>query len=468
MSIVLESNERCRNREFHDVVMQRCTHFFDHLSISAAQQECTEVVTLRFDLKPMDPLAWLHGQQNGVKIYWAARDGMREVAGIGRADHVMGAATDRGEYRQALKRMHDMIANSEDDIHYYGGFRFNSVENPDPLWRDFGRYNFVLPRFVIIREGCRYTLSCIFVPDRDCFALDHIRDEWQAVSFTTNDGHDEIPQPLSRRDHPDREQWHRNVQRALKAFGSNDLDKIVLARRSMFSFDEALHPFSLLHRLKKATPECYHFYFQPHSDNGFIGASPERLYKRVGRYFESESVAGTRPRGATPELDDQLADALLSSDKDVREHGFVRDSMMSSLEPLCESLRVDEEISLLKLARGQHLLTGFQGRLNSSVSDIDLLETLHPTPAVGGCPTEKALEKLSEWEGFDRGFYAAPMGWIGRDAAEFAVAIRSGLIAGNRLFLFSGAGIVEGSTPEREWQEIEHKIADFMKVLTEP
>jgi menaquinone-specific isochorismate synthase len=120
---------------------------------------------------------------------------------------------------------------------------------------------------------------------------------------------------------------------------------------------------------------------------------------------------------------------------------------------------------LLKLARGQHLYSAVQGELRTGVSDARLLAALHPTPALGGQPKDAALERIAEWEPFDRGWYAAPVGWVSRTSAEFAVAIRCGLVQPERLALFSGAGIVRGSTAASEWEEIELKIRDFINVL---
>ena len=124
-----------------------------------------------------------------------------------------------------------------------------------------------------------------------------------------------------------------------------------------------------------------------------------------------------------------------------------------------------QQASLLKLARKQHLYSAVNVLLKEDVTDGSLLDRLHPTPAVGGYPTENALSEISRLEPFDRGWYAAPVGWISADEAEFAVAIRSGLIHDKTLSLYSGAGIVPGSKPEEEWQEIEHKISDFLEVI---
>lgn len=132
---------------------------------------------------------------------------------------------------------------------------------------------------------------------------------------------------------------------------------------------------------------------------------------------------------------------------------------------MCHSIGQKREPTLLRLHKVQHLYTPCNGILFDEVSDAEILPMLHPTPAVGGYPREQALTVIEKIEPFQRGWYAAPVGWVGHDTTEFAVAIRSGLVENNQLSLFSGAGIVEGSKPEKEWQEIENKIGSFLQVI---
>ena len=113
-------------------------------------------------------------------------------------------------------------------------------------------------------------------------------------------------------------------------------------------------------------------------------------------------------------------------------------------------------------------MSTFEGTLRDGVGDAELLTALHPTPAVGGYPTDRAVREIAEREPFDRGWYAGPVGWVGRDGAEFAVAIRSGLVEGSTLSVFAGAGIVAGSVPGNEWEELDYKISHFTQALNLP
>ena len=225
--------------------------------------------------------------------------------------------------------------------------------------------------------------------------------------------------------------------------------------------------YTLLARLSDASPNSYEFCFHPVADRAFIGASPERLFRRNNVHVESEALAGTRPRGRSDEEDLELGEALLNSEKDRNEHGFVANMLRENLARNCVAIEMPGGPRLKRFRHVQHLLTPIQGILRD-IRDADarLLADLHPTPAVGGTPRDAALSFLEEHEPFDRGVYAAPVGWVGFDGAEFCVAIRSGLVRGNSVAVYTGAGIVPGSLPDEEWAEIESKMANFVDALS--
>ena len=273
-----------------------------------------------------------------------------------------------------------------------------------------------------------------------------------------------IPQSVARNDLPSRKDWIRDIEWALEAFSSTTLAKVVLARMASFEFASELNSYALMERLRSETPNCYHFLFS-RGQSSFLGATPERLFRQKGRRIQSEAVAGTGSRGATEGDDQVLSDELLHSEKDQREHEYVRQSIKEALTDLTRILHVDTTASDMKLSVGRHLVSGVEGVLNEDVDVFHLLESLHPTPAVGGYPHREAIDVISHLESFDRGWYSGPVGWISSDASEFAVGIRSGRLRGRRLDLFSGAGIVCGSDPEREWEEVEQKIGDFLRVI---
>ncbi len=189
------------------------------------------------------------------------------------------------------------------------------------------------------------------------------------------------------------------------------------------------------------------------------------FYARQGRNISSEAVAATRLRGKNVKEDQLLEQELLTSPKDIREHWYVLKSLNDHLGPLCQHITQQGKTTVLKQSRIQHLSAQLKGVLKQNISDEMIILNLHPTPAVGGFPTRPALARLKTLEPFDRGWYAAPVGWLSSNSAKFVVAIRSGLICENQLVLYSGAGIVRGSQAQSEWNETNNKIASYLRVL---
>lgn len=442
------------------IVDAAASHRTDGRSRDAAQ-----LVRIGLPHPGIDPLAWLQQQNADVRIYWAGRNDGLEVAGVGYADTVSKEAPI--DYNAVLQRLRSSIGSGPGDLRYFGGIRFDRYHEVSREWAPYSAYRFWLPRFELQRQGETTRLICnlAFPEDKDRIpkVLRSLSDLSAGVSPDKDESED---LPLSREDLPDRNRWNESIDWSLRAFEDQRLEKIVLARRTTLSFARRLDPVLLLDRIRPITNDCYHFLFQPERGTAFIGATPERLLSRSGRYIATEAVAGTRPRGETTETDAGLIDQLLRSEKDRREHDYVRQSVAASMAPLCTSFQQDEEVSIMLLARRMHLFSSMWGMLSDKVSDADLMRALHPTPAVGGVPTKVAMEAIAHHEPFDRGWYAGPVGWIGGNASEFAVGIRSALVEHNRISLYAGAGIVEGSTAEDEWEEIEQKISDFTKSLT--
>jgi isochorismate synthase len=221
---------------------------------------------------------------------------------------------------------------------------------------------------------------------------------------------------------------------------------------------------AVLRHLRAAQPDCFVFGYW-RGDRAFVGASPERLVRLDGQMVQASSLAGSAARGASEQEDDALAAALLTSEKDRAEHGAVRDALRAGLADLCDDVMASETPSLLTLRHVHHLHTPVSAVLRRGHSLIDVVARLHPTPAVGGTPRAAALEFIRRHEQLDRGWYAAPIGWMGRDSGEFAVALRSAVIAGRDATLFAGCGIVAASDPDREFAESLVKLRPMQAAL---
>lgn len=430
----------------------------------AAETGPERIVRIERAVPATDLLERLAAQPADTKWYWASRDNAWAAAGAGVAWR--SAANGAGALDAVAASVQPLIAASGDRIRVYGGMRFDSDRAPAAAWRGFEGAQFFVPRLELRREGERFMLAChVLLPNDAARAsgMDDLR------ALLTADEEADALAPLeaalvTRVDHPPRGAWGANVNACLEAFARGEAEKIVLARQSDFLLDEPVRPLALLRAISLGTPNSYHYCFQTADGTAFVGAPPERLYRRTGDRIETEALAGTRPRGATPEADARLGEELLASDKEQREHAHVSRSIDTVLRGLCIDINAGTP-HLLRLGHCQHLLTPLHATLRPGADDWALLRGLHPTPAVGGVPRGEAIARIRRLEPFDRGWYTGPIGWIARDGAEFAVAIRSALVHGACVSVYTGGGIVPGSDPDDEWRELESKLVDFTSVL---
>mgnify|MGYP006428016935 CR=1 FL=1 len=420
----------------------------------------------------VDPLAWGAVQTQAPFVYWRSRTTNSTYAIVGAAQQWHGASAPKTNSgagiipASAVARLTPWLDRLPPEVRMWGGARFDPRSAREDAWADFGTWTFMLPRFTLHRSGSTAHLHATLVAPRDTQEREAVLRQVDALRFpNTPDAHADAHR-LQRTDRPTRADWMKQVRAAVQAIEDEQIRKVVLARAVDLHFDHALMPWALLHRLQQETPQCTAFGWQPeHPGPAFIGATPERLFQMRGDTLRTEAIAGTRPRGDTPANDSMLRHELLHSDKDRREHAFVQDAIVDALAPLVTDVNVPGAPSELALQRKRHLRSEITATLRGATSPLDVLNALHPTPAVGGTPTDEARAFIRTHESFDRGWYAGPVGWLTRDAAEMLVAIRSALVNHDTLTLYSGAGIVEGSDPASEWNEIENKLADFKAAL---
>ncbi|WP_168175107.1 isochorismate synthase [Synechococcus sp. 63AY4M2] len=261
------------------------------------------------------------------------------------------------------------------------------------------------------------------------------------------------------------------IQKALQAIQAGSLEKVVLAEAVDLALPSPPPIPSLLAYLEAHHPDCSVFAFALESQRDFppqifLGASPERLLSVWQGRVQIDALAGSVARGANGHQDRMLAEQLLRSPKDRREHQWVVRSIQEALGRLGMEPRISPQPRLRRLANIQHLQTVIEAELPTEVHLFDLLAQLHPTAAVGGYPQQAALQWLEQWEPFDRSSYAAPLGWVDLQGnGELVVGIRSALIAGKRARLYAGAGIVADSNPAQELAEIRLKLHSLAQAL---
>lgn len=434
-------------------------------SSSSKNNEETLSPILRFQVEtgPLDLFEWLAVQDNKTKLYWSARDESEpEMAGTGIADEVFN--TEIPDCESTFEHIQHHLSDEFPYLRYYGGFAFNK-HHIDEDWETFGICRFIIPRFEVLRHDGRTYLACNLRRDAMREEIETVTHQLKDLDFT---GTPEFKGPgklVSRRDLPGHDEWVENLERVIDEIKRGEYKKTVLARKVILEFEKRQDPVGLLWFLKKLPSRRYGFLYQFDGERAFLGSSPEQLYKRSGREITSNAIAGTRSRGSDTHQDQLLARELLNSGKDIREHDFVVEMIENRLSPLCERLEVERDKGILKLKEVQHLISGINGKLKPGVTDRDLVLALHPTPAVGGTPLDRALGAIASSESFKRGWYAGALGVVGPDGADFCVGLRSGMTYENKLTLYSGVGIVEGSLPESEWQEVESKLTNFLELI---
>lgn len=414
-----------------------------------------------------DPLRWLREHPVLLRVFWRGRASDLELAGIGVCvEH-------EGPPVAALDELLAQVASggAVESARLIGTVRFDPLRPAEPEWQPFGRSRFHLPLIEMRRGASGCVLACNL--KSGVAALDGGQyDAQRRTAMRVLRGQHPQPPPMPRSaplgGSDERSAWIATVQGLLGHIAQGDIEKAVLARARRHDTGTRVDPITLFEGLREQQPDTCQFLVQPSPACAFLGASPEFLYRRVGRHVLSEALAGTRRRGSTPERDGALAGELLASGKDRREQEIVRLHLLKHLEPYCGHVQAPAEPDLRSVPMMHHLLTTVEGMLHEDVHDAALLAALHPTPAVCGTSTAAALELLRACESFDRGLYAGPVGCFGRNESEVAVAIRSALVRDEAVHVFAGAGIVAGSDPEAEWQETTLKMQAFEELLSAP
>lgn len=268
-------------------------------------------------------------------------------------------------------------------------------------------------------------------------------------------------------EYPEHDQWTEIINTCSELLKSGELEKIVMSRKKIFEYADLIEPivfFKATMAKNNEAKSCYAIFHQMSFANAYISLTPEKLFSLKDRTFESISLAASAPRGETPQEDNVFEALLTSSDKLTREHMLVTHEIINKIRPLSKSLKVSK-LETMKLPYIQHRSIPIMAELLEQSGPLELLALLHPTPAVGGLPWEKARGHIAQLEPYARGLYAAPIGVISGNYSELAVGIRCALIEENKLSIFGGAGIVAGSVSEEEWNETGTKMNPFLKVV---
>jgi salicylate biosynthesis isochorismate synthase/menaquinone-specific isochorismate synthase len=410
---------------------------------------------------------------------WEQPDRGFSLAALGIAHE----ATSRGAARfgdvaaECVRLAEGSIAEEPSDLPagagqvWAGGFAFSPHGASSAAWSSFAPASMCLPELSLCRSGGETfaTVSLVISAEGDPAASLS-----RASARLAGLRHDALPlldphrteRPTIRSVHPPGD-FERAVSAATEAISRGELSKVVLAREVVVESAGAHDPAAVFGALRQLFPSCFCFCAGT-PQAAFLGASPELLVRRVGSGASTVALAGSARRSSDPAVDDHLAEQLLRSEKDRREHEIVAERIMRTMRPLSVWVEKAGEPAVVKVANIQHLATPVFAQLSEPRSAIELAGGLHPTPAVGGEPWPEAAEAIAGLERMDRGWYAGPVGWM--DAAEdgeFCVALRSALLRDREARLFAGVGVVAGSDPAGELAETEVKLGALLPLLAE-
>jgi salicylate biosynthesis isochorismate synthase len=356
-----------------------------------------------------------------------------------------------------------------------GGFAFAPDGGADPAWSGFQPASLIVPEVVLTRRGSGHvwlTLSALAAPDdtaEDLLArLRQRLDELGGAIAGRKPLALLDPAPAGRyriASAMPPEHYEAAVARAVERIRGGALEKVVLAREVQVHAPRAHDPAAVFGVLREAFPACSVFCVG-RGDAAFVAASPELLVRREGHRVSTLALAGSMRRSADPAVDDHLGEQLVHSEKDREEHAIVIRRIERALRQHALWVTATPEPTLVKVANIQHLATPIRAQLAQPLDVIELLELMHPTPAVGGEPFAQAGPLIPALEGLDRGWYAGPVGWADADGdGEFCVALRCALLRGRVARCYAGVGVVRDSDPAAELAETEVKLQALLPLL---
>jgi menaquinone-specific isochorismate synthase len=433
-------------------------------------------------------LAFLKEGQGMARVYWESRQSAIGLAGWGIAAKVVAQGVNRFcAIQQEAEALFEELVILNPYLpegvgpRLVGGFAFEPDHQAQGLWSAFPAAQFILPRYQLAHLGGQTWLTVnhrLGPEDEPRCLIPALEQDIERLQSRVLAKAAELPAHaealssleagLQARDLTEPLMWRYLVEEATQRIRRGELDKVVLARARHLRSSRPVEPATVLAHLGQNYPDCYRFLFEPAPGHAFYGATPELLVEIKEATVHTVAMAGSSRRGGSPEEDAELADQLMANPKERHEHALVVEAIEENLRPLVVTLDVPDQPGLCRLSNIQHLKTVIQGKLLEKEKILPVVEVMHPTPAVGGRPRPLALGMIQEMEPMERGWYAAPIGWLDPQGnGMFAVAIRSAVSVKEESLLYAGAGIMADSQPEKEWQETQLKFKPLEEALRE-
>lgn len=452
----------------------------------ARQKKKPALFSITTPIESTDPLAVLEllGKKDDFQYYWEHPDQGMAVAAGNKVLQIKASGNDR--FRRISKKITSWQArtveyaefnHSLNGVFYMGGFSFFD-QKARTRWQVFDAASFMIPEWIFVKDGKLCLLTLVTQVNNGDNAEEICTRQLNKLEKLRNCIHtgikgdvfvegQQIPLEYRIVEQPNEyRSWKEGINNARQLIHNKVFEKIVLARALNIEATRDIAPTRLVNQLRKEYPSCFTFLVQINDTSAFIGSSPERLFSYRPSLILTEALAGSISRGKTATEDAILEKKLLSSVKDLEEHKYVVSAIREKLLDYSKELDMPEKPGIKKFPNVQHLFTPVSAWLNNRIDPFELVEIMHPTPAVGGYPSLKSNRYIQQFEGFERGWYAGPVGWYNnRNRGEFLVGIRSGLIYKDKATFYAGCGIVADSNPELEWDETKLKFIPMLSAL---
>lgn len=373
-------------------------------------------------LKLNSPVSFWMNFPNEERVFWVDRQSDRIVVGAKRLATV----------------------KDDDDRHnyayvFYGDTFFDTVK--DPKWSNMGHEMIAFTHYYIVENGESFYLHAGESVPIENYEVPRVRHNYKETS-------------------DDKADWDRLMNAIAEGISSDEMTKVVSSREVEFTSETPYNVASILANLVDNNPNCFIFGYEK-DGRTFVGASPEILVRHRGSEILSYALAGTAPKDGPNAW---TKEQLLTNTKNIVEHNIVRDRIVNTMKQITPDVTVGET-GIMELSHLYHLRTIIIAK-DSTKSLVEWAKILHPTPALGGEPREKALALLQEYESHERGMYAAPFGFM-KDMGDgiVVVAIRSALIMDNVLYAYAGCGVVADSDADEEYAETNNKMRTILDAL---
>ncbi|MCA1011044.1 isochorismate synthase MenF [Halobacillus halophilus] len=441
----------------------------------AQERNEPQLISVVDQIEPSDPFQFLDAGTsiNNHCLFWRSAEEDFTMVAVGSAYKMYAENENRFKEIQVMWDNIHQSASTYDEFNEkgtgivaLGGFSFDSNQNEQVPWEAFPDSQMTIPAFLLTNKGSESYLTTnvlIFPEDHKQQIITQLSTHRETLLKA---GHQTFELPVrTDSEEIDPSGWKKSIEQATEDIKKGLLDKVVLARELRITFDDPVQLAAVIKALAETQPNSYIFAFESEGEY-FVGATPERLAKLDKQQLVSTCLAGTIRRGKTKEEDVQLGEDLLYDPKNRQEHQFVVEMIRQAVEACCYNVQIPEAPVLYPLKNLQHLYTPVTAVLEKGYTLLDVIEKLHPTPALGGMPQKKSVDYIRTNEKLNRGWYAGPIGWFDmHNNGEFAVAIRSALIKSDKASLFAGCGVVEDSDPDAEYEETHVKLKPMLSVL---